>query len=79
MPLWTWEELNLCRIHCYPKISEEELLVRFNCWGSVVRWTLGEQSGDWKEEFENAVRHSRFDRVMEAIQAGDSAQDMLVH
>lgn len=40
MPLWSWDELELARGHCFPHIPNADALRRFNRYGGVPRTVL---------------------------------------
>jgi hypothetical protein len=40
MPIWTLEELEICRQHLFPSVAKESMLRVYSYFGGVPRWTL---------------------------------------
>jgi hypothetical protein len=70
MPLWSFEELELCRAECFPAIPAAALVERFTQWGGVARWTIGD-TDDSAGAMQEALGNMDFDRAVSAVGAKD--------
>jgi hypothetical protein len=67
MPLWSFEELELCRLNCFPEVQKADLDKKFRMWGGVIRYTVG------------AAAHSADTNLLAALGQMDfSAAELLV-
>jgi hypothetical protein len=60
MPLWSFEELDLCRQECFPDIKRETLVKNFDLWGGVARYTIGEAAHNAESGIEDALARMNF-------------------
>lgn len=67
MPLWTFEELELCRVHCFPTVSEETFHDNFNIWGGVARYTIGSAAHSAKINLQEALGSMNFSAAEQIV------------
>uniref|UniRef100_K3WSD8 Uncharacterized protein n=1 Tax=Globisporangium ultimum (strain ATCC 200006 / CBS 805.95 / DAOM BR144) TaxID=431595 RepID=K3WSD8_GLOUD len=69
MPLWTLDELDVCRSCCYPRVSMLDLQELHKLWGGVPKWTLAERKDASTAHFRKCLDALTFADAAETIQA----------
>jgi len=67
MPVWSLPELELCRQHCFPTVSEEDLCFLFERWGGIARGTLEKAVDDAMADLGAAFRAVDLRAVLEVL------------
>jgi hypothetical protein len=86
MPLWNFEELELCRQECFPDIQAETLVKNFHLWGGVARYTIGDAAHNAAINLEEALGRMNFSGAEDLVKRwqtldvqGTAVSHRLVH
>jgi DNA polymerase III delta prime subunit len=86
MPLWNFEELELCRQECFPDIQAETLVKNFHLWGGVARYTIGDAAHNAAINLEEALGLMNFSGAEDLVKRwqtldvqGTAVSHRLVH
>lgn len=67
MPLWSENELELCRQHCFPEVTKSQFLENFSWWGGVVRNTIGDGATNSVQRCREALDNLDVQTSIEAL------------
>jgi len=82
MPVWTEEEILLCRKEIYPNLPEEEVRGRFLKWGGIPRYVLEKVDAPHQNTLIAALDAANLDSIVKYIGQSDTPDDAshkLVH
>jgi hypothetical protein len=80
MPVWSYEELNICRSMLFPSLPEELVESLYKKWGGIARYTLTFALVEEQQTLLNqALDISNIDQVVQSLGEKTEVSSRLIH
>ncbi|TMW69176.1 hypothetical protein Poli38472_001332 [Pythium oligandrum] len=67
MPVWSEQELEQCRLACYPHVTKPIMEALTQLWGGFVRWVLAEATTTSRSQFAKSLEQLTLEKTGEIV------------